>query len=299
MKTVTNIVISHGIFLAVFAFAAYALAQEDNTLPVPLPAEQSAKFKEQADTRRAEMEALQATQQEAVSNRQAEMEAKQIEQNDAAISRQAEMEAKKAEMEGKVAEQQETRITEQADRQAKMEDRQAELQDKVANRQSDMEEKRLEMQANMTERRAQLQEITQQRITNLAANMSNRMDSAIVRLQDIIDRLDSRIQKLEAAGIDTSAAKAALASSQLSVDAALAEIATIDTTVVSAISSEDARADWSTAKTKFVTIRDYLKTAHAELKASVAALKEAAVAANLNSGTSAAVRNDNAVEVTN
>ena len=50
----------------------------------------------------------------------------------------------------------------------------------------------------------------QNRVLNLSANISNRMEGAIARLATINERLGSRIEKLTAAGIDTNAATAKL-----------------------------------------------------------------------------------------
>jgi uncharacterized protein (DUF2342 family) len=118
------------------------------------------------------------------------------------------------------------------------------------------------------------------------------MEAAIERIQNIIDRLGSRFEKLEEMGVETTDAKAGLASAQISVDNASAEIATIDEDVAAAIGSEDARAAWPVVKEKFSNIRDHLKTAHSELRNSVAAVKEAVKEANPNNnGAADAVTN--------
>ena len=134
-------------------------------------------------------------------------------------------------------------------------------------------ERRAEVQANVDQRKIALQVRAQERVTNLAANMSNRMEAAINRLQNVSGRIESRIEKLKARGVVTAGAENALASAQVSLNAALAEIATIDADVQAAVSSQNARAGWNQVKAKFFIIRDHITTAHTELRASVAALK--------------------------
>jgi signal transduction histidine kinase len=234
MKTITNIVISHLVFLGLFGAAALALAEEETN-----PEQTREQFQEQMEERKAEFEAAQAERQEAVETKREEM------------------------------------------------------QEQMEERKEEMAEKREEMQEKMEERRAQLQERAQERITNLAANISNRMDAAIARMQNIIDRLQSRIDKLAEMGVDTTEAEAALESAQMSVDAALAGIGEIDDEVLVAVESEDVRAAWPAVKETFTAVRDHIKTAHTELRAVVAALKEAVAEAELGRGVSDAVRSDN------
>jgi hypothetical protein len=138
-------------------------------------------------------------------------------------------------------------------------------------------QKRAQVQEQVAQRQVALQARAQERVTNLAANMSNRMEAVLERLQNITNRLESRIIKLNEQGVDTTASAAALVSAQLSLDGARAEISDIDASVYAAVSAADARAEWTTLKAKFSTVRDLLKTAHSELQQSISLLKEASV----------------------
>jgi hypothetical protein len=80
-------------------------------------------------------------------------------------------------------------------------------------------------------------------------------------------------------GVDTTASAAALASAQLSLDEARTEIRNIDVSVYTAVSSADVRAGWTTLKAKFTTIKNFIKTAHSELRSSITLLKEASLEA--------------------
>lgn len=175
------------------------------------------------------------------------------------------------------------------------ENREAIIEEQEATRAAGIEtreQRQVELQAQQAERRSALTDRAKERITNLAANVSNRMDAAAARMQDIINRLDSRIDKLEAAGLDTTQAAAALASAQTSVTAAISELSRIDVIVQNAVTAEDPRAAWASVKVTYGGIRAQLQTAHTEIKASVQALKEAARAAEDNRGAAAAVQNN-------
>jgi hypothetical protein len=135
------------------------------------------------------------------------------------------------------------------------------------------------VQANIAENKSVLQARAQERVINLAANVSNRMEAVIDRLQNIANRLESRLTKLLDSGVNTTASAAALASAQLSLDAAVAEISGIDASVGTAVSSVDAQASWTTLKTTFTTTKDFIKTAHRELQSSITLAKEASLEA--------------------
>lgn len=182
-------------------------------------------------------------------------------------------------------------------RQEEMEARRVEAEANQAERQDRVEERKVEIQANIAERKAALEVRAQERITNLAANMSNRMDAVIARIQNIIDRLETRIAKLKETGLDTAAAESSLASAQVSINAAASAIGNIDAEVAAAVGSEDARAGWVSVKESYSSIRNHIKQAHTELRATVAALKAAAAEMSDGRGVSDAVRVNSETEV--
>lgn len=137
----------------------------------------------------------------------------------------------------------------------------------------------VEVSADLTGTRTTLNERAQERIVNLAANMSNRIDAVITRMQNIADRIATRIDKLTGADVDTVTATSALASAQLSIDAAREAMVGIDTEVAIAVGAADPRTSWQTVAGTYTEVRDHLKTAHAEIKASVTALQTTQIAA--------------------
>ena len=177
------------------------------------------------------------------------------------------------------------------ERALRQEEMRAGLETYRASTSAEREARMEEVQVEREERRAALSNRISERITNLAANISNKMDAAAARIQNIITRLDSRIDKLAEAGLDVSEATAALGSAQISLNAAVNNLATIDVTVQAAISSEDPRSSWTEVRTAYQNIREQLRTSHTEIKASVQALKDAAQNMERERGASSAVRN--------
>ena len=163
---------------------------------------------------------------------------------------------------------------------------QSEQEENQLVRQETLEANQLERQENRAQaqeqrqdigitRQAALTERSKERITNLAANISNRFDGSINRLQNIIDRLTSRIGKLKAVGVDTGAAETSLEAAQTAINSAFTAITNIDQVVADAVSAENPRAGWSAAQAVFTEAKGHVQRSHAELKNTVDNLKVA------------------------
>ncbi|MEN9921758.1 MAG: hypothetical protein RL097_34 [Candidatus Parcubacteria bacterium] len=159
-------------------------------------------------------------------------------------------------------------------------------------RQELIQERRTEIKEAVAERRTALEVRAQERIINLAANTSNRMEAMIMRLQNIIDRLTTRIEKIEALGIDISEAAIQLETAQQSVTEAMAAIELIDPQVTAAVGSEDIRSTWNEVRKSYVTTHTHLKEARVALQLTVATLKTAVATSELGTGVSEAVSNN-------
>jgi hypothetical protein len=159
-------------------------------------------------------------------------------------------------------------------------------------RQELIEGRREEIKEAVAERRTTLEVRAQERIINLAANTSNRTEAMIMRLQNIIDRLTTRIEKIEALGIDVSEATIQLETAQQSVTEAMAAMALIDPQVTAAVGSEDIRSTWNEVRKSYVNTHTHLKKARAALQLTVATLKTAVAASELGTGVSEAVSNN-------
>lgn len=120
-----------------------------------------------------------------------------------------------------------------------------------------------------------LERRAQERIINLAANISNKFDAIIARLANIANRLNNRITKMKAEGYDTAAAEAALERAESAISDARLEMSTIDRAVIDAVGSQSPKTEWQNVKAKYFAARERIKSAHGDLKATVAALKSA------------------------
>ncbi|MCU0678691.1 MAG: hypothetical protein MUF19_03885 [Candidatus Pacebacteria bacterium] len=112
------------------------------------------------------------------------------------------------------------------------------------------------------ERRAALSAAAQARLTNLAANVSNRMDAYVRRITNVTDRLESRASKLQETGLDVSAARGKIADARAELEKARQNLATIDSAVAGFVGSENPRTYWQQVKTTYLTARDAIKGAH-------------------------------------
>lgn len=145
-------------------------------------------------------------------------------------------------------------------------------------------------QALRLERQASLQDGRQQRVLNLSANISNRMDAAIERIFDIISRTEQRVEKLKASGVSTVSAEIKLRESAQILAEARASILDIDNIVYNATTSAEPVTEWQKVKATYKNTAALIRASHAALRETIALLKVAVNEASLN--TSAAVQAD-------
>ncbi len=115
----------------------------------------------------------------------------------------------------------------------------------------------------------------QTRITNLTANLSNREDATVRRLQNVSDRLASRLAILKATGKDVTVATAHLADTKSNLDIAKTNLNTIDKAVATFVGSSNPRESWGNLKTTYTNINVNIRAAHDALKEAVAAAETA------------------------
>lgn len=186
----------------------------------------------------------------------------------------------------------ENRTTALDERREAVEGRQA-IQQARAEERTDAREIRQETrQEVLTERREALTELRQQRIRNLAANLSNRLEAAISRLFQIVERTESRLLKLEATGVDVSTAKASLRRASASLTEAKSLMANIDVRVNAATTSNTPHLAWQPIKEQYAKVAELIRQAHRELRQALAEAKNALAAFNNNRGVSEAVRSN-------
>ncbi len=120
-----------------------------------------------------------------------------------------------------------------------------------------------------------LSALKQNRIVNLAANISNMIDARISRLDTIAHRLERRIAKMEQAGLDVAAAKSKVAEAHTELDFAMSVMANIDSSVKAVSTSEKPKEAWLFVKGTFVEAHASIKEVKGLLKESIMLLREA------------------------
>lgn len=168
------------------------------------------------------------------------------------------------------------------ERKDKIEERKAEVEGKIEERKMQMEDrieegkiKLEEKKEALVERKTALQEVRQQRIINLSANISNRMDSAIARLFTIIERLEQRILKLQEQGFITSPAEEKVREAARNLAEARTMMQNIDTEVVEATTSAEPVGRWQSVRETYLNVGKLIRQAHANLRSAVELLKTA------------------------
>ena len=114
---------------------------------------------------------------------------------------------------------------------------------------------------------------TQERITNLAANLSNRLDATIARLQNISTRLESRANKIASGSADVSEALNTLRNANDSLQQAEQRMSGIDAQIAQVVGGDSPIQQWSSAKNTYQTAIMLVRAAHNDLNAAVSLLK--------------------------
>ncbi len=122
---------------------------------------------------------------------------------------------------------------------------------------------------------AMLSVIAQRRITNLTANISNRLEAYIRRIENITNRLESRQQKIATEGKDVRGAITHIAAARTALTTARSTLATIDADVAAFVGSPSPKDRFEVIKTTYRTAYDAIKTAHRESVAALLILRDA------------------------
>lgn len=124
-----------------------------------------------------------------------------------------------------------------------------------------------------TERQTALKEVRQQRVINLAANISNRMDKATDRLFNIIERLERRVIKLQQEGKVTTSAEAKIREAARALAEARSLMQGIDVLVNNATLSAEPRTGWVNVKERYLAVGKLIRQAHQDLRTAISFLK--------------------------
>ncbi len=141
-----------------------------------------------------------------------------------------------------------------------------------------LEERQEERAELRDQRQSVLSGVRQQRVLNLSANISNRMEAAIDRLFNIVGRLEQRIFKLNSEGINTEAASAKLREAAQQLASARARLGNIDTLVTEATTSQEPKTAWQTVRTVYQQTGTEILASHQALRETISLLKQAIAA---------------------
>lgn len=148
------------------------------------------------------------------------------------------------------------------------------------NRQENIEERTEAIQARVSERQdlrnvrqASLNAVHQERILNLSANISNRMEAAISRLYAIIDRFEQRISKLKESGLDTRVTEAKLREAAQLLAEAQAALQNIDSQVYAATTSTEPQAGWQSVRETYLKTGENIRASHQALRETLTLIK--------------------------
>jgi len=237
---------------------------------------QQVERQEAAEAKKGEMEAMQAERQDAMEAKKTEVEAQKAERMEAMETKKADHAAAAEEREAMMAGKKEEMEAKREERAAAMEERKAELETKRIEREATIEEKRAEIETRKAERVAALSEQRQERVTQVAANATDRLEAGITKVQGAIDSISERAQSLEDQGVAVDTAFATLASAESTLEEAAILVSGLSVEVEYATTSDDPQADWEGARAQFDAIRNLIKEAAELTRQAVAELKAAA-----------------------
>lgn len=120
---------------------------------------------------------------------------------------------------------------------------------------------------------AELSVQVQNRVINLSRNIQNRQNAAVQRLEQILSRMDSRIQKLNAQGTDTTQAEEIFMRATDKLREAKDLLATTDQNVIAAVSSDNPVKAFVDVKMQFQMVTYALQDAYTHLQTTIGLLK--------------------------
>lgn len=123
-----------------------------------------------------------------------------------------------------------------------------------------------------TERRDEMGRVSNERIINLSRNITNRLTSALTRMEKISARIETRMEKMKSEGLDTTSGEAKLVEAMSLIATTQAALATA-TGSEATLTSDDPKESFRALRAQYMSIRDSIKQIHTLLKESVSLLR--------------------------
>lgn len=151
----------------------------------------------------------------------------------------------------------------------------AETRTRLEARQAEMEERRAEMEERRSQIQVTLSERVQARIENFANGLFRALDAGVLRLENIAERIDSRIEKLEDDGMDMSTQAELLLDAEVEIEEAEAEIAEARVELEVMLSSDTPREALEDVRVALSEAKQALREAKQALVETVQSIKRA------------------------
>ncbi|HEY4498467.1 MAG TPA: hypothetical protein VJH94_00205 [Candidatus Paceibacterota bacterium] len=132
-----------------------------------------------------------------------------------------------------------------------------------------MQEKREEVKTNIQEKRADVKNRLEDKRKNLIRSYSERivknLTQTLERLENIANRLSTRLDKLVGEGVSVTEARTKLAVAKTKIEEATTAVGTIKTFVETMLASEDPKAAFEQVKEAIEQAHEKVRAAHAAL----------------------------------
>lgn len=129
-------------------------------------------------------------------------------------------------------------------------------------------------------KQTKLSGVKQTRIINLCANISNRFEATLARLENITKRLEVRIRIMNTRGLQVDDAAILLLEVQTTLNTARVQLENIDSEVFAVATGDKPQSSWKQLRTTFTKTYKTIQQAQEQLKEVVILLKNSTIPTN-------------------
>ena len=173
-----------------------------------------------------------------------------------------------------------------------LQEKRTDIKSNILEKRASSSETRIKVKANIegkrassTEKRAELQERRQENVEKIKTQVRERMrkfigviierlEAAVLRMEKLIERISSRIEKLKEKGVDTLKAEEYLEAAKTDVGQARTIIEGIPAALEDALLSEELRGSFEGIRELIQNVKEEVRSAHENIKNAVKTLKD-------------------------